>query len=140
MSRIMAIDYGTRRVGIAVTDPLQIIASPCETVPPNELTKFIEQYLISEKVVQIVIGYPLKEDGSPTDITSTVDKVAEKLGNKFPNIRISMHDERYTSKMAQASMIQSGVRKKARKKKSNMDQVSATIILQSFMEQQKLAR
>ena len=80
----MAIDYGTRRVGIAVTDPLQIIASPCETVSPNELTKFIEKYLISEKVEQIVIGYPLKEDGSPTDITSTVDKVAEKLGNKFP--------------------------------------------------------
>jgi len=134
----MAIDYGTRRVGIAVTDPQQIIATPITTISPNELYNFIKEYSSLEPVEQIVIGYPLKEDGSPTDLTNSVNIVSEKLSIQFPAIRFFKHDERYTSKLAQKSMIISGARKKSRRTKSNIDQISATLILQSYMEQRKL--
>lgn len=134
----MAIDYGARRVGIAVTDLQQIIATPVTTIAPHELHDFIREYSHSEPVEQVVIGFPLKEDGSPTDLTKTVNIVLEKLCNQFPDIRFFKHDERYTSKIAQKSMITSGARKKSRRQKSNLDQISATIILQSFMEQRRL--
>lgn len=136
----MAIDYGTRRVGIAVTDPLQIIATPVTTIHPDKLVSFIEKYTNSELVEQIVMGYPLKEDGKPTDLTEEVDKVLSSLSIKFPKISFYKHDERYTSRAAQKSMIQSGSRKKSRRNKSNLDQISATLILQSFMEYNKAAQ
>ncbi len=134
----MAIDYGTRRVGIAVTDPLQIIASPVNTIAPNDLFEFITEYTASESVGQVVLGYPLKEDGTSTDLTAAVDNLLDKLKMEFPAIRFIRHDERYTSRLAQRSMIQSGARKKSRRKKSNLDQISATLILQSYMEYRKL--
>lgn len=136
----MAIDYGTRRVGIAVTDPQQIIATPITTIAPSELHNFIKEYLTLEPVEQIVLGYPLKEDGSPTDLTNSVDNVLVKLKEQFPSIRFLKHDERYTSKLALKSMITSGARKKSRRIKSNLDQISATIILQSYMEQRNLSQ
>jgi len=140
MSRIMAIDYGTRRVGIAVTDPLQIIASPIKTIAPKDLLGFVKEYTASESVEQIVLGYPLKEDGTPTDLTEAVDNLLDKLIIQFPAIRFCKHHERYTSKIAQRSMIQSGARKKSRRTKSNLDQISATLILQSFLEEKKFAQ
>lgn len=136
----MAIDYGTRRVGIAVTDPLQIIASPVDTIGPKDLSEFIAKYTATESVEQVVLGYPLKEDGTPTDLTAEVDKLLDRLTIEFPDISFCRHDERYTSRLAQRSMIQSGSRKKSRRKKSNLDQISATLILQSFMEERKLTQ
>lgn len=134
----MAIDYGTRRVGIAVTDPLQIIASPIDTISPTELFQFIEQYDKNSALESIVVGLPIKEDGSPTHITKDVEQLMINLEKKFPEIRIVSHDERYTSRMAQESMIVSGAKQKARRKKSNIDQISATLILQSYLQEKSL--
>lgn len=134
----MAIDYGTRRVGIAVTDPLQIIASPIDTISPTELFQFIEQYDKNSALESIVVGLPIKEDGSPTHITKDVEQLMISLEKKFPEIRIVSHDERYTSRMAQESMIVSGAKQKARRKKSNIDQISATLILQSYLQEKSL--
>ena len=139
MSRILAIDYGTRRVGIAVTDPNQIIASPLKTIAPNELDLFLKEYLANEEVHQVILGYPLKEDGSPTDLTHQVDQLAIRIAGNFPGITVIKHDERYTSKMAKQSMIDAGFSKKARRNKSNVDKISATLILQSYMEERNVA-
>jgi putative Holliday junction resolvase len=138
MGRIMAIDYGTRRVGIAITDPLQIIASPVTTIEPSTLVSFIRQYQVDDELDKIVVGYPLKEDGTPTHITSDVDNLLTLLRGTFPEIEFIRHDERYTSKFAMQSMITGGSRKKSRRKKSNLDQISATLILQSYMEETNL--
>lgn len=138
MGRIMAIDYGTRRVGIAVTDPLQIIASPINTISPSELFPFIEQYNKNSALESIVVGLPKKEDGSPTHITEEVEQLMIHLEKKFPEVRIVSHDERYTSRMAQESMLLSGAKQKARRKKSNIDQISATLILQSYLQEKSL--
>lgn len=135
MGRIMAIDYGTRRVGIAVTDPLQIIASPINTISPSELISFIQQYNTANALESIVVGYPVKEDGSPTHVTKDVEQLMINLGKNFPGIRIISHDERYTSRMALESMLVSGAKQKARRKKSNIDQISATLILQSYLQE-----
>ena len=138
MGRIMAIDYGTRRVGIAVTDPLQIIASPIDTIRPSELFSFIERYNTNNTLESIVVGHPMKEDGSPTHITKDVEQLVINLEKKFPGIEIVSHDERYTSRMAQESMLVSGAKQKARRKKSNIDQISATLILQSYLQEKSL--
>lgn len=134
MSRILAIDYGTRRVGIAATDPLKIVASPVTTISPDHLSDFIANYLKTETVEEIVVGYPLKEDGTPTDLTNAVDQLIPRLKSSFPEIAFHKHDERYTSKLAMQSMIQGGSSKKARRNKANLDKISATLILQSYME------
>ena len=140
MSRILAIDYGIRRIGIAATDPEQIIASPVTTLAPNKLFSFLEQYVQDESVEQIVVGHPTKEDGTPTDLTKAVEILVVKLKSRFPKINISLHDERYTSKLAKQSMIYSGSSRKSRRNKSNIDQISATLILQSFMEEKKITQ
>ncbi len=134
MSRILAVDYGSRRVGLAVTDPQQIIASPLQTIATRELMPFLKKYLLEENVKQVVVGYPLKDDGSPTDATPLIEAFLKKLSFEFPKLRIHTQDESYTSRMAVRSMIVSGVKKKNRKKKSNLDKISATLILQSFLE------
>ncbi len=139
MSRILAIDYGSRRVGLAVTDPQQLIATPLDTISPHSLIDYIKNYLLGESLEQIVVGYPLKEDGSPTDFTAMVDRLLLQLRKEFQGMPITTHDERYTSKLAQRSLIESGARKKARRKKSNLDQISATLILQSFLEEKSLS-
>jgi putative Holliday junction resolvase len=140
MGRILAIDYGIRRTGIAVTDAQRIIATPLTTIEPANLVGFIKEFALEHEIDQIVVGYPLKEDGSPTDLTSKVDSVIQHLKSTFPDMEVNKHDERYTSKMAKESMIQSGSKKKARRTKSNIDQISATLILQSFMEENRIAQ
>lgn len=140
MGRILAIDYGHKRVGLAVTDPLQIIASSLETVSPKELLPFLEKYFITEKVDKIILGLPVNLDGSNTNITGFVKGFTNTLRNKFPDIEVINHDERFTSKLALNAMIASGTTKKDRRIKGNIDMVSATIILQSYMESVELQK
>ncbi|UBM57613.1 Holliday junction resolvase RuvX [Marinilongibacter aquaticus] len=136
MARIMAIDYGGKRTGLAVTDPLQIIASALETVETKNLLDYLKNYCEKEDVEAFVLGKPLSLDGSETHASPLVHSFAEELKKKFPGKPIHYVDERYTSKMAVQSMIASGVKKKDRRKKGNIDKVAATIILQEFMDEQ----
>lgn len=130
----MAIDYGLKRTGIAVTDPLKIIANALDTFPTSEIIDFLNNYLSKEKVETIVVGYPLNLDDSPTHATAEVEKFIQKLSKKYPEIRIEKEDERFTSKMAVEAMVAGGMKKKDRRKKENIDKISATIILQSYLE------
>lgn len=134
MSRLLAIDYGSKRTGLAVTDPLRLIATALEVVPSHQLIDFLKKYLASEKVEAFIVGLPVQLDNSDTNNTPLVRAFIKKLGTTFPEIRIYTHDERFTSSMAMQSMIVSGVKKSDRSVKGNVDKVSATIILQSFME------
>jgi putative Holliday junction resolvase len=135
MPRILALDYGGKRTGIAVTDPLKIIATALITVPSNELLKFLQDYCQKEEVESFVIGYPVSLKSQPTDGTKLVENFVEKLKTTFPTIPVNLVDERFTSKMAMQSMIASGMSKKNRRVKGNVDKVSAVIILQDFLQQ-----
>lgn len=134
MGRLLAIDYGLKRTGIAVTDPLKIIASPLETVRTHLLWKFLEDYFNKETVEAVVIGVPVDLRGRDTDATRSVKNFIKKFGVKYPDVPLHQIDERYTSKMAFDAMIAGGMSKKERRKKENVDKISASIILQSFME------
>ncbi len=134
MGRILAIDYGAKRTGIAVTDPLVIIASALTTVPTHTLMDFLKDYFSKESVSEVVVGMPKNTDGSATDATPLVQAMINRFRKLFPDMKLILHDERFTSKMALDSMIASGVKKKDRRVKGNIDMVSATIILQSYME------
>ncbi len=134
MGRIIAIDYGAKRCGIAVTDPLKMIASGLTTVDTAELFPFLERYFREEKVDRIVVGYPLSLDGSPTHATLPVEKLIKKLKKKFSGIETETEDERFTSKMAVEAMVASGMKKKQRRDKKTIDKMSATLILQSHLE------
>lgn len=133
MARIIALDYGKKRTGIAVSDPLQIIASALDTVDSNELIGYLKKYIASEPVEKIIIGYPLNMDDSPTDATPLVEKFIVKFGNVFPNLPVIKVDERMTSKMASQQISQMGLKKKDREKKELIDAVAAVIILQEYM-------
>jgi len=133
MPRIVAIDYGGKRTGIAVTDPLQIIATALETVPTKDLIAFLKEYSLKEDVESFVVGEPKNLNGSDTDATQMVKDFVIILKSQFPEKSVHMIDERYTSKMALQSMIAGGTKKKDRKVKGNIDKISATIILQDFM-------
>lgn len=135
MGRILAIDYGTKRVGIAATDPMQIIASGLETVHPNELLDFLKKYMETETVECIVIGDPKRLNNEPAQAAKGADQLTDRLKKAFPNVRFDRMDERFTSKMAFGAMIDGGLKKKKRQDKALIDKVSATIILQSYMEQ-----
>jgi len=134
LGRILAIDYGRKRVGIAVTDPLKIIANGLTTVHSKDIFIFLEDYLKKEEVEIIVVGYPvnLKNEGSQS--LQFINPFIKKMINKFPDIIIDTYDERFTSKMAQAAMIEGGVKKKDRQNKALTDKISAVIILQSYLE------
>lgn len=132
--RLLAIDYGKRRCGIAVSDTLQIIANALTNVHPNELVPFLNRYFEEEEVSTIVLGYPLSLDDEPTDSTKAVEKLYERFKKLYKDKEIVLWDERYTSKLAVQSLIESGVRKSKRREKSIIDEVSATIILQEYME------
>lgn len=136
MPRLIAIDYGLRRVGLAITDPLQLIATSLETVPAKDVLSYLSDYCNNEEVAAFVVGIPRNLDGQPTDSTKAVEKFVQRLKSKFPSYPIHLHDERYTSKMALNAMITGGSKKKDRRKKENIDKVSAVIILQSYMEAQ----
>jgi len=137
MARILALDYGKKRTGIAVTDPLQIIATALDTVHTNELIGFLKKYISSEPVERIIIGYPLNFDDTPTDATFLVEKFIPKLQHVFPYILIETVDERMTSSMASHSIAQMGLKKKDREQKELIDAVSAVIMLQEFLESQQ---
>ncbi|MFM6948396.1 MAG: Holliday junction resolvase RuvX [Aquirufa sp.] len=134
MGRILAIDYGLKRTGIAVTDPLQIIANGLETVPTHTLMKFLEDYFIKEQVDEIVIGMPKNLENNDTDSTQAVRNFVKAFEKKFKDRKLILHDERFTSHMAMQTMIAGGMSKKDRRVKGTVDRVSATIILQSYME------
>lgn len=135
MGRILAIDYGTKRVGIAATDPMQIIASGLDTIHPNELIDFLKKYMQTEDVECIVVGDPKRLNNEPAQAAKGADQLTERLKKEFPNVRFDRMDERFTSKMAFGAMIEGGLKKKQRADKALIDKVSATIILQSYMEQ-----
>lgn len=134
MARILALDYGKKRTGIAVTDPLQIIATGLETVDSNELIGYLKKYMKAEQVEKILIGYPLNFDDTPTDATPLVDKFIGKFKNVFKDLPIEKRDERMTSRMASQAIAEMGLKKKARENKALIDTVSAVIILQEYLE------
>lgn len=133
MARILAIDYGKKRSGIAVTDPLKIIASGLTTVDTDQLVYFLKQYFAKEAVELILLGHPKKLDGSDNDITPKVEKFYSQLQKLFPAIPVQLVDERFTSKMAFQTMIDSGLGKKDRRNKALVDEISATILLQGYL-------
>jgi putative holliday junction resolvase len=137
MPRIMAIDYGLKRTGLAVTDPLQLIASPLTTVLTAELLDFIKDYLTKEEVVLFVIGMPKRLDSTPSQTAMNVKGFIKVLQRDIPHIEVKEIDERYTSVMAMQAMIAGGMKKKDRRDKGNVDKVSAAIILQSYMESRR---
>lgn len=137
MARILAIDYGTKRCGIAVTDSLQIIASGLTTVRTADLFDFISQYIGKEQVEAILVGYPKKLDNTPSENAQHVTGFVRKLAKLHPSMKIELLDERFTSSMALQAMIDAGSTKKQRKNKENLDKISATILLQNYLEAKK---
>ncbi len=133
MSQILAMDYGAKRTGIAVTDDMQIIASGLTTVATESLIEFLDSYLMKEKVELFLIGEPKQRDNKPSDIEYEIRPFLKKLSAKFPEIPIERVDERFTSKMAVQTMIDSGMKKGRRKDKALVDEISATIILQTYL-------
>ncbi len=132
--RLMAFDYGTKRIGIAVTDPLQIIATGLDNVHPNQIVEYLKKYMLTEQVERFIVGEPKQMDNTPSQSAQHVRGFVNLLKKTFPNIPIDMMDERFTSKMASAVIAQSGMGKKARQNKELIDTVSAVILLQSWME------
>jgi len=133
MGRILAIDYGKKRTGVAVTDPLRIIATPLETVPTADLLKFLTAYLKAEPVDEFVVGMPKTLLNEDSEIAPLVRLFVEALKKTFPEKPVHLADERFTSSMARQAMIDGGMKKKDRQVKGNVDKISATIILQSFL-------
>lgn len=137
MARILAIDFGEKRTGIAVTDPLQIIANGLTTVDTNTIHTFLDDYFAKEQVEKVVIGYPKTLRNEPAVVTAKIDKFLAKFTQKHPDIEVVKLDERFTSKMAFQTMIDSGIGRMARRNKALIDQISATIILQNYLESTK---
>ena len=138
MTRLLALDYGTKRVGIAVSDELQLIASGLCAVRTHDCMDFLIEYLSKESVSTIVMGMPKDLRNQNTDATPYVKGFAKQIRKQFPEMKVELVDERFTSKIAFQSMIDGGLKKKARQDKALVDEVSATLILQSYMEQQKI--
>jgi putative Holliday junction resolvase len=134
MGRIIGIDYGKKRVGLAVTDPLQSFASPLKTVIPQEFDNFISNYLKSEEVDAFVVGYPVQMNNRPSESVKYIDPFIRKLRSRFPEKKVHLVDERFTSQIAFRTMIEGGVKKKERQDKSMVDRISASIILQSWLD------
>jgi len=134
MARIMAIDYGKKRTGLAVTDPFKMIASGLTTVATHDLIPYLKKYMLQETVEAIVIGDPKNLDGTATDATALVTECIRILKKHFPAMEIIKMDERFTSKMAFQSMLDSGLKKKERRNKALVDEISATIILQEYLQ------
>ncbi len=132
--RVMAFDYGTKRIGIAVTDPLQMIATGLETVHPNLIVEYLKKYLQTEQVETFVVGEPKQMDNTPSQSAIHVKGFVSLLKRTFPEIPVQMLDERFTSKMASAAILAGGVKKAGRQNKALVDTVSAVILLQFWME------
>ncbi len=136
MGRILAIDYGTKRTGLAVTDEMQIIASGLTTVSTKELIAFLKAYIAKENVDKFVVGLPKQMDNTASESEVFIQKFLEKLAKAIPDIPVNRVDERFTSKMAFQTMIDSGLKKKQRQNKALVDEISATLILQSYLASQ----
>lgn len=134
MARILAIDYGGKRTGLAVTDPLQIIATGLETIESRDLIPWLKKYLQQEEVELIIIGLPKNWDESDTHGTPLVEAAIKKIQKEFPSMPIKTVDERYTSKMAKDAMLEMGMKKKDRRDKKNVDLIAATIMLQEYLQ------
>ena len=137
MARILAIDYGQKRTGIAVTDELQIIASGLTTVNTDELFSFLKDYTSKEKVELFLVGEPKQKDGTSSEIELLIEPFLKKLKKEFPEVKIKRLDERFTSKLAFQTMIDGGLKKKQRQNKALIDEISATIILQDYLYSKK---
>ncbi len=133
MGRILAIDFGTKRTGIAVTDPLRIISGALETVPTHNLHRWLAQYFAAEAVDIIVVGKPSRMDGTPSETMAHIVPLVDKLRADNPDKQVVMHDERFTSRLAQRAILDGGVPKMARRDKALVDKVSAAIILQDYL-------
>jgi len=138
MPRILAIDYGTKRTGLAVTDELQIIASGLTTVSTVELFTFLNNYFLKENVSQVIIGEPKQMDGTPSESAAAINFFIEKFSTLYPNIKVTRMDERFTSKMAFQTMIDSGLSKKQRQNKALVDEIAATILLQDYLSRKMI--
>ena len=134
MDRLIGIDYGRRRTGLAVSDPLRIFASALETVDSAKLIDYLKNYAQNETIERFVVGYPVNMDGSPSEAQADVDVFLKQLGKAFPAIPVTLEDERFTSVLAHRAMIDGGMKAKDRRDKKSVDRISAAIILQSYMD------
>ena len=137
MDRIVGIDYGRKRVGVAVSDPLGIFASALDTVQSAKIIDYLKKYAENENVVRFVVGYPINMDGRPSEASKDIDIFLKHLAKAFPDIPVVLEDERFTSVLAHRAMIDGGMKKQDRMKKESVDKISAAIILQSYMDRQK---
>ncbi|MBP3260533.1 MAG: Holliday junction resolvase RuvX [Prevotella sp.] len=137
MARILSIDYGKKRTGLAVTDPLQLIAGGLATVATSELFEWLSQYVSRESVERIVIGEPRQPNGQPSENLARVQQFVNRWRKQMPQIPIEYYDERFTSVLAHQAMLEGGLKKKARQDKALVDEISATIILQDYMRSRK---
>jgi putative Holliday junction resolvase len=137
MARILAIDFGKKRVGLAVTDPQQIIANRLTTVPTHTIWDFLDEYFQKEKVETVVVGYPKQMNNEASEAVRYINPFLKKFQIQYPDMKLEILDERFTSKMAFQTMIDGGVKKQKRQDKALIDGISATIILQSFLEQKR---
>ena len=133
MGRIISIDFGGKRTGLAVTDPLQIIATALDTVNTHDLYGFLKKYVVEEQVEKIIIGYPLNLDDTPTHATPMVDAAIKRLNKLFPQLPVEKVDERFSSRRASEAMLEMGMKKKDRRQKGNTDQIAATLLLQEYL-------
>lgn len=140
MARILSIDYGKKRTGLAVTDPLQLIAGGLATVSTSQLLDFLRSYFQKESVECVVVGEPRQTNGQPSENMARVKAFVGRFKKEFPDIPVEMYDERFTSTLAHHAMLDAGLGKKARQDKALVDEISATIILQSFMESRRVGR
>lgn len=138
MSRLLSIDYGKKRTGIAVSDPLQIIANGLTTVETSKLFEFLEDYLKKEEVESIIVGLPKQMNGQPSENMKRIEPFVNRLKKLYPKTNIEYFDERFTSKLAHQAMIDGGLKKQDRRNKELVDEISATIILQGYMESRRL--
>ena len=134
MDRIIGIDYGRKRVGVAVSDPLGIFASALETVQSAKIIDYLKKYAENEKVMRFVVGYPVNMDGAPSEAAKDVDAFLKQLSKAFPEIPVTLEDERFTSVLAHRAMIDGGMKAKDRRDKESVDKISAAIILQGYMD------
>ena len=139
MDRIIGIDYGRKRVGVAVSDPLRIFASALDTVPSAKIIDYLKKYAESETVERFVVGYPMNLDNTPSEAAADVDIFLKHLKKHFPSIPVTLEDERFTSVLAHRAMIDGGVKKMDRRDKAAVDKVSAALILQTYLDRDKQA-
>ncbi|MBQ0150305.1 MAG: Holliday junction resolvase RuvX [Bacteroidales bacterium] len=134
MERLIGIDYGRKRTGLAVSDPLRIFASPLETVPAAKIIEYLKKYSQNETIVRFVIGYPVNMNGRPSEAAADIDRFLPQLRKAFPGIPVELEDERFTSVLAHRAMIDGGMKAKDRRDKKQVDKISAAIILQGYLD------